>query len=465
MGKHGASTGHEDEVGSFLKKRTKKLLSVWVRAAGGGRTILPACLALVSVPAIGHATSIKPLYRFAYSTAVPSSYPAGRSPQAELMQAADGNFYGTATDGGAGACPDPFGGGSIIGCGTVFRMTPQGKVTVLYAFPYDSSTSTAPDGAYPTAGLIQGQDGFLYGVASDGGVRSSCNGALGCGTLFRISTAGAFTLLHQFCSGDGCANPTEGGLPVAHLVQTPAGALCGTTQQGGIGNDGTVFCATTAGSVSTLYAFNHTNGTDGDQLDGALLVGADGETLYGTTAFGGAKGGGIVFAYRAGAISVLHAFDSGSSTPGTGANPECALIFGADGKLYGTTYTGATGGVIFRLRTNGTDFASHAVFSPEIAGQGFEATSGLVLASNGLMYGTTYAGGTGGDNGSAYSYNPKSGAAKSPLVSFNGNTGAGPRAALIEGKDGYLYGTTTLYGNSAHDQGSLFRIAPALPGQ
>ncbi len=404
------------------------------------------------------AAALQAVHRFADTGAsTQSHYALGASPNAELLQASDGNFYGTTTYGGSGLCPNT-GTGGVLGCGTVFRMTAKYVVTTLYSFPYDTATGKAADGAFPTAGLIEGKDGFLYGVAQDGGT-ARCNGSLGCGTLFRISTAGAFHLLHQFCSGDGCANPSEGGRPMAHLVQLPNTRLCGTTQQGGAGNNGTLFCASTAGAVTTTYIFD---GTNGDCPDAALLASADGKTLYGTTPFGGTNGQGTVFSLKAGHVTTLHAF--GFSTGDMSGNPRGALIFGADGRLYGTTYSGSPAGSLFSLNTNGTAYTSRTVFNPQVAGAGFESTSGLLLARNGLMYGTTFAGGTGGDDGSFYSYDPVHGVF-AMVASFSTDSGAAPNAALIEGSDRFLYGTTSLYGGSnsrGTDSGSVVRLAPAL---
>ncbi|MBD5654872.1 MAG: hypothetical protein IAI50_06790 [Candidatus Eremiobacteraeota bacterium] len=414
---------------------------------------------MITAIAPGSAASLQTLHRFTDTgNGTKSHYALGASPQSELLQASDGNFYGTAIEGGSGPCPDPYGGGKIVGCGTIFRMTPQGTVTALYSFPYNTAKGLAPNGAYPTAGLIQGQDGYLYGVARGGGIPSACNEPLGCGTLFRISTAGVFTRLHQFCSGYdyGCPNPTEGGQPAVHLVQLPSGALCGTTAEGGIGNDGTVFCASTGGSVNTLYTFQQ-NGTDGADPLGALLVGMDGQTLYGTTTFGGAAGEGTVFALKGSALTVLHAFDVAPDTTG---QPICALIFGVDGKLYGTTYAGNPASGIFSLNTDGSGFSSQNVFNSQIAGQPYGPKSGLLLASNGLMYGMTYDDG----DGTIYSYNPAK-ALLTLLVGFNGNNGAAPTDALIEGTDNFLYGTTTLYGGSnklGGDAGTIVRLGPAL---
>lgn len=436
-------------------------VNCWLRL---GAASLLGVVAIAAANAPASAASLHVLHRFSDTGAgTPSNYRLGASPQAELLQASDGNFYGTTINGGTGACPDPFGSGKIIGCGTIFRMAPSGAVTLLYAFPYDTASGSAANGAYPTAGLIQGKDGNLYGVARNGGGLGRCNAALGCGTLFRISLQGTFTLLHRFCTGDGCSNPTEGGQPAAHLVQLANSALCGITVEGGSGNNGTVFCSSLTGGVTTRYVFNPSNGIDGDCPLAALLAGSDGETLYGTTPFGGAGGQGTVFVLSGSTMKVLHAFSTSSAD--MTINPESALIFGANGKLYGTTYSGNPAAGIFSLETDGTGFASDNVFNSQTAGQGFESVSGLLLSADGLMYGTTYAGGSGGDNGSVYSYNPSKKIYKT-LASFNGTTGAGPRAVLIEGSEKYLYGTATLYGGSNNlgsDAGTLVRLLPALP--
>jgi len=137
---------------------------------------------------------------------------------AGLVQGTDGNFYGTTeTGGGNGSC-----GG---GCGTVFRITPAGKLTTLHAF--DST-----DGSWPTAGLVKGTDGNLYGTTELGGASQSG------GTAFRITPAGTLTTLYSFCLKSNC---TDGRSPTGGLVQATNGKFYGTTQVGGIENVGTVF--------------------------------------------------------------------------------------------------------------------------------------------------------------------------------------------------------------------------------
>lgn len=204
----------------------------------------------------------------------------GASPNG-VIQAADGNFYGTTQDGGgSSACP----GASPPGCGTIFKMTPGGALTTLYAF------SGAADGALPLAGLIQGADGNFYGSTTAGGVvEANCPGLTGipkgCGTIFKITPTGSFTTLHAFDHADGAFG--------AILMQAKDGSIYGVTGVGGTGNSGTIFTITSGGSLTTLHSFQA--GTDGSEPD-ALLQASDGN-LYGTTAGGGADKLGTLFKF------------------------------------------------------------------------------------------------------------------------------------------------------------------------
>ena len=144
-------------------------------------------------------------------------FPNGENPWAALVQGSDGYFYGTTDNGGTN------------NVGTVFKISPNGVLTTLYAFGTVTSASGDPlDGAYPVAGLAQGSDGHFYGTTDNGGT----NGA---GTVFRISPKGALSSLYSFTGGNDGANP------VAGLVQGSDGSFYGTTVSGGQGGVGTVF--------------------------------------------------------------------------------------------------------------------------------------------------------------------------------------------------------------------------------
>ena len=389
----------------------------------------------------------------------PSQYGNGSYPQSELLQASDGNYYGTTAEGGTGLCPSPVPPNfPVIGCGTIFRINAAtGVETVLYSFPYEPANKLAPNGAYPLAGLIQGKDGALYGVASEGGKLSGYCYTIGCGTLFRISMTGAFTLLHQF-SGE----PFEGSQPINHLVQTADGTLYGTTSYGGIDFAGTLFSASTSGTVTTLYVFSGSNPNypNGAGPDGALLVGQDGSTLYGTTEFGGAADTGTVFSYTTAAgLTTLHSFDKVTSN-----YPVGALIYGADGLLYGVTTDNSN---------DRGSFQGATVYSLSTTGGGFEVdgtiphaytNAGLLLGSDGMMYGTIAGVTNSKPGGGVVVYNPTTKALQL-LVQFGTTTGTYPEAALIEGKDHYIYGSNLEGGPSnsfGAAEGTLFRIGPPL---
>ena len=143
-------------------------------------------------------------------------YHRRRNPIAGLLQATDGNLYGTT----GGTC-------SSNGCGTIFKITPSGTLTTLYTF---CSQSGCPDGDDPTAGLVQAADGALYGTTNRGGANGNY------GTIFKITSSGALTTLYSFCSQSSC---TDGKSPyLGGLVQAADGNLYGTTSLAAPGTSG-----------------------------------------------------------------------------------------------------------------------------------------------------------------------------------------------------------------------------------
>jgi|HubBroStandDraft_1064217.scaffolds.fasta_scaffold02635_2 uncharacterized repeat protein (TIGR03803 family) len=201
-----------------------------------------------------------------------------------LVEGSDKNFYGTTTFGGSGSCD--------IGCGTIFKMTAAGVVTPLHSF-------NESDGFLPT-GLVQGADGDLYGTTRWGGqyaLNVACEefGAYGCGTVFKITTSGAFTLLHSF---DVRADGAEPYVPVA---QANDGTFYGTTFVGrGWYSNGTVFSITSTGVFTTVYNFV---GTATYQTVG-LFPASDGN-LYGTTT---CDGEGLIYSIsQSGAFTSVYA--------------------------------------------------------------------------------------------------------------------------------------------------------------
>ncbi len=261
----------------------------------------------------------------------------GCEPYGPLVQATDGNFYGTTNYGGtSNNC-------GIFGCGTVFKITTGGTVTILYSF---CTQSGCLDGSSPQAGLVQGSDGNLYGATFYGG--PNYGGPNGYGTVFKITTSGTLTTLHNF-------DFTDGADPSGTLVQPSDGNFYGTTFAGANGG-GTVFKMTSSGTLTTLHNFN---GTDGANPQAGLVQASDG-SFYGTTTAGGTGGGGdfgTIFAITpGGTLTTLYNFCSlGGIDCTDGAYPKAGLIQASDGKLYGVTSEGgnASGaGTAFSLQVN-----------------------------------------------------------------------------------------------------------------
>jgi uncharacterized repeat protein (TIGR03803 family) len=197
-----------------------------------------------------------------------------------LIQATDGNFYGvTFTGGGADE-------------GTVFRMTPSGTVTTIHDFCLGGVP--CPDGGNALGGLVQAKDGNLYGTTPRGG-DGSCIllGFEGCGTIFQISLSGTFTTLHLF-------DLAHGGGPLSRMIQGTDGNLYGVTTNGGASSActdgcGTIFKMSTAGAYSVLYSFCSLSGcTDGSVPIAGVIQGPGGK-FYGTTATGGASNMGVIY--------------------------------------------------------------------------------------------------------------------------------------------------------------------------
>jgi uncharacterized repeat protein (TIGR03803 family) len=286
----------------------------------------------------------------------------GESPYGGLVQATDGNFYGTTTAGGANpTC-------TASNCGTVFRISPSGALTVLYSF---CSQSNCTDGTTPYAGLVQATDGSFYGTTYAGGANDL-------GTVFKITSSGVLTTLYSFCSQSAC---TDGSGPEAGLVQATDGNFYGTTIAGGThdvvcgGGCGTVFKITPSGMLTTLYSFCSQSGcADGDGPYAALVQGTDGN-FYGVTIRGGDNAvynAGTVFKITpSGTLTTLYIFCSKSSSRSScadGTGPSAALFLDTNGNFYGTTSGGGTSNV-------GTVFSLSVGLSPFVE---TEPTSGKV---------------------------------------------------------------------------------------
>ena len=245
----------------------------------------------------------------------------GAQPFAGLIQAGDGNLYGTTSAGGANYIP-AFG---QMGPGAIIKVSLGGAITVLYSY------NGVTDGINPEAGLVQGSDGYLYGTTYLGGSSGNCINV--CGTLFKISTGGNYSLLQS------------GGNPRSGFIQGADGFFYGTTTSGGAGQ-GSVFRIDSAGTPARLHSFTNFVG-EGTTPYAGLIQGSDGN-FYGTTYTGGIANTGTVFRITSsGALTTVYGFTGATD----GAAPYAGLVQGIDGNFYGTTSSGGAsgGGTVFKL--------------------------------------------------------------------------------------------------------------------
>lgn len=210
-----------------------------------------------------------------YSTLYAFDGTLGYNPEAPLMQATDGNLYGTTALGGktVTSCYGPNGS-----CGTVFKITTGGKLTTIYEFDQTH-------GAGPLGPVIQGTDGNFYGTTSAGG-------SSGLGVIFKLTSAGVITVLHNFIGSDG-------ETPQAGLIQANDGNFYGVASGGGSLGYGTIFKVTSTSdhTFSVLYDFDQTHG----QTPEATLFQNTNGILYGDTNLGGSKSSGVFYSLNIGA--------------------------------------------------------------------------------------------------------------------------------------------------------------------
>ncbi len=371
--------------------------------------------------------------------------PDGQFPIGGLVADGHGNFYGTTQS-----------GGSANG-GTVFKVTSGGTYSVIYNF-------NGTGGKFPSSALFRAANGLLYGTTYAGG-------ASGLGTVFKLqppacgvcSTANPQwkeTVIHSFSSSP------DGRYPVAGLVQDAAGNLYGVTGYGGLYNRGTVYKLDSEGNESVIYSF--AGNPDGAYPLATLIIDSAGN-LYGTTTSGGSVGVGTVFSVSpAGVERTLYSFTGVSD----GAGPYFApLVRDSSGNLYGTTYWGGNGGtpggVAFKLTASGSQSVLYNFCSQDGCGDGWGPLGGVILGTDGNLYGTTAWGGWA--FGTVFEL---SSSGQSILYSFYENhnpfqypnDGGQPSGPLVQDASGSFYGTTRAGGSTAGSNsdgfGTIFRYTP-----
>jgi uncharacterized repeat protein (TIGR03803 family) len=384
-------------------------------------------LALAAFSAIAQAQTLTTLYSF-------PGGPAGYLPTSPLLRDSAGNLYGETFRGGDLACANG------AGCGVVFKLDVNGNESVLHAF------TGGADGAYPTGTLVRDSAGNLYGTAESGG-DLSCDGPSGCGTVFKLDPAGRLTVLYTFTGGNDGSSPgggvirdaagnlygttsfgggasnggtifkldpagnetvlfrfgakSQGRDPVAGLFRDATGNLFGTTYEGGtsyLTGFGTVFKLDSKGKETVLHTFAPT----GDGAYPYAGVVPYGEDLYGMTTGGGAYQYGTVFKLdKSGNETLLYSFAGGTD----GRYPNSSgLIHDGLGNLYSTTENGGDAnddGTVFELDQSGNETVLHRFNGTD----GTRPNAGVIRDSAGNLYGTTYQGGAFG-NGTVFKIAP-----------------------------------------------------------
>jgi uncharacterized repeat protein (TIGR03803 family) len=369
--------------------------------------------------------------------------PQGARPDT-IIQASDGNFYGAAqvTDEGVS---DPQGG-------TLFKLTHAGKFTLLFTFT--KGTSGFLNGNNPVSGLVEANDGFLYGLTFNGGKQND-------GVLFRISKTGTgFKVLHNFCSSAHCA---DGSIPTGLLLGQD-GNLYGTTEDGGSSVSpcpssgcGTIFRFEPAtGAFTVLHSLSAA--TDG--LEPLGMIQATNGNFYGVS--DGLPRVGLfnenIFQFTLAGEFTVQFKSPVRDTPISG------LTQGANGNLYGAFENIPAGQInFFEIGTEGTGFVA---FAPFTSLAGTTSIPSLFLASDGNLWDTNFEDST-ATLGSVFSINPQNGAALQTF-SFDGANGDEPGAGVIQAADGTLVGTTThggtiSGGSSEFADGTVWTLNAGLP--
>lgn len=339
--------------------------------------------------------------------------------------------------------------------GTTLYGGTSGVGTVFELSPSGTETvlhsfaASHTDGHYPYAGLLMDTTGNLYGTAQSGGAK-------GLGTVFKLSPNGTETLLYSFCVLAACA---DGYHPRAGLIMDTKGNLYGTTFDGGAYDAGAVFELSPSGTETVLHSFCQQTGCpDGYYPQAGLVMDTNGN-LYGTTLYNGAYGGGTVFKISSdGTATTFYNFCTATGCK-NGRYPQAGLILDTNGNLYGTTYGGGAygKGTVFELSPSGAETVLHSFCARTGCSDGSHPRADLVMDTAGNLYGTTYYGGT-NSVGTVFKLSPNG--TETVLHSFaaNGSDGTHPYAGLVTDTMGNLYGTT--YSGGANGYGTVFKVTP-----
>ena len=388
----------------------------------------------------------------------------GQYPSAGVAFDSHGTMYGTTSQGGPSFNPTGNQGIFNYGFGTIWKYTPSAGLTQLFAF--SGETSPSNNGYRPGTPLVIDSQGNLYGTTYYGGndFSPNVNNHFGWGTLFKYSSRGQFSVQYEFSGPDG-ANPIGGELLDSQ------GNLWGTTWQGGIGWNptlggfglGTIFQLSSGGTLTNPVLFTSSDG--GGDIDGGMATDGQGN-YYGTTYEGGVNGFGTLFQYNSttGQLTTLFNFNRNPN----GSLPAATVTYDGKGNIYGTTYQGGSHssasnyccGTVWKYSLSSGTMTTLVSFDGDtVPADGDAPMGGVILDSNGNLYGTTIYGGASGD-GIVYEYS--STGVLSTLVTFSGPNGMNPEGSLVFDSNGNLWGITNQGGSSGY--GTVYEMTPNTGG-
>ena len=343
----------------------------------------------------------------------------GSSPYGAVTFDSSGNMYGTTSEGG------------VNYAGDVWEITNTGTYVELYSFGNGS------DGAFPYGNVSFDSNGNMYGTTAEGGANNE-------GIIWKITSAGVYSDIHDFGSG------TDGKFPQAGVTIDSSGNLYGTALSGGVNGFGMVWEITSTGGYLDVHDFG--SGTDGRLPRGNVVLDSSG-TLYGTASKGGqyASSGGNLWKLTSGGVyTALHDFGSGTD----GQNPYASVCFDSSGNLYGTTDNGGvnSAGTVWKYSSTGVYTDVHD-FGVGLDGQ--NPTGSITADSNGNLFGTA---GNGGATGNGMVWEMSSTGTFSDLYDFqNGTDSQSPSGNVSFDSFGNMYGTAT-YGG-AYGSGTVWELA------
>ncbi|MBV9760035.1 MAG: hypothetical protein JO340_05680 [Acidobacteriaceae bacterium] len=364
-----------------------------------------------------------------------------------VIRDSEGNLYGGTLAGGA------------HGKGVVYKLAPSGQETVLYNF-CSLGADLCTDGWAASVSVID-SEGNLYGTAGFGGAHNV-------GAVYELTDSGNETVLHSFCSFTNCA---DGSAPGGGLIRDSDGNLYGTTLYGGASSNGSgvtsgagvLYKLTASGQETVLHNFcSLADCADGALPSGSLVLDSEGN-LYGTTIDGGPNGGvssgsGVVYKVdTSGSETVLCSF--GSASCPDGANPNGGVILDSEGNLYGTTSKGGTHGkgVVYKLAPSGQETVLYNFCSLTNCADG-ENPGPVIRDSAGNLYGTA-SNGPKQNPGNGLVYELSTSGSETVLCSFGSAScpdGAHPDGGVVIDSEGNLYGATSNGG--AKGGGIVFKL-------